>query len=340
MRLRITLLIIFLPLLSFSQELFPMDENASNIPKRVLGARLFDESYPEKQSADPSKEVIRNMYGVKLMYGLLSKLSVYAEATVSNHHDSIFPPNLAQHTHNGNQSVYYTGNFARGVQYPYRFNGIYVYAKYRFFSIDGQNMHFRMAVYGEWSNVNVAHDETEPNLLDDTKGYGGGIIATYLKKHFAVSLTSGFVIPGVYNGYSPDIYGGPEVQTSLYYGNSLDYHLSFGYLLAPSHYDNYNQTNINIYVEFMGEAYQQAKVTQYGGYKTLPIQTPLLEAGNYVDIYPGVQAIIKSNLRIDLSVGFPFINESYAHFYPVVQLGVQRYFFFHKKTTDSATASY
>ena len=323
-------LIALMPLFSQAQELFPMDENASNVPKGVLGARLFDESYPESESFHPSKSTLRNLFGVRLMYGLLSRLTIEATATESNHHGSEFPPNLAFHTHNGSQSVYSTGNFARGVQYPYQYNGVLFYAKYRVLSLDGQNSHFRVAVYGEWSNVNVAHDETEPDLLDDTKGYGGGLIATYLKNHFAVSATGGVEMPSAYNGYSPDIYGGPDVPTELIYGNAIDYHLSFGYLLYPRHYISYEQTNINIYVEFMGKSYGQAQVIQYG-FKSLPIQTPLLEAGNYVDVYPGAQLIIKSNLRVEASVGFPLINSSYAHFYPVYTLGIQRYFFFNRK---------
>jgi hypothetical protein len=325
MKLRSALLLfILLPFLPSAQELFPMDENASNVPKGVLGVRAFDETYQEVAR-------LRNLFGIKLMYGLLPRLTIMATGTESNHHGAEFPPNLASHTHNGNKTTYSTGNFARGAYYPYQFNGFYLYAKYRFLSIDAQNEHFRMAAYGEWSNVNVAHDETEPDLLDDTKGYGGGLIATYLHKRIAFSLSGGFDMPGSYTGMSPDVNGGADIQTELFYGSAVDYHLSVGYLLFPRHYDNYNQTNINLYVEFMGKSYQQAVVQQYGGLITLPIQTPLLQAGNYVDIYPGIQAIIKSNLRIDASIGFPFINSSYAHFYPVYSIGIQRYFFFTKK---------
>ncbi|MGZ4033426.1 MAG: hypothetical protein ACXVPU_10990 [Bacteroidia bacterium] len=307
---------------TFSQELFPLNEPASNVPKGVLGVRAFGDSFKEVSQ-------MRNLFALRLMYGVLPKLSVMATVSTSNHHDVNFPANLVSHTHNGNQSVFSTGNFQRGLHYPYLFTGVYLYAKYRFLTFDGQNTHFRMAVYGEWSNVNVAHDETEPNLLDDTKGYGGGLISTYLKNHLAISLTSGIIIPGSYTGLSPDLLGGPMVPTELKYGRAVKYNLSFGYLLFPRKYDNYNQGNWNVYLEFMGKSYGTAKVIQYGT-KDVPISTPLLQAGNYVDVCPGLQYILHSNLRVDLSVEFPLVNKSYAHFYPVYMLGIQRYFYFRK----------
>ena len=307
----------------YAQELFPQNEPASNVPKGVLGVRAFDETFQEYTQ-------IRNLYAVRLMYGLLPKLSIMATVSESNHHDVIFPAGLASHTHNGNQSVFSTGNYQRGLNYPYLFNGVYVYAKYRFLTFDGEHRHFRMAVYGEWSNVSVAHDETEPDLLDDNKGYGGGLIATYLKNHLAVSLITGIIIPKPYNGFSPDIYGGPDVPTEIKYGRALKYNLSIGYLLFPRKYENYDQANWNIYLEFMGKSFEEAKVIQYG-IKDVPVTTPLLEAGSYVDICPGLQYIYKSNLRIDFSMQLAMINKSYSHFYPVYLLGIQRYFYFKKK---------
>lgn len=320
-RLLLVLLLASGPLLS--QELFPLNEPASNVPKGVLGLRALDESFMDISQ-------MRNLFGLRVMYGLLPRLSIYATASVSNHHSRDFPANLVSHTHNGSQTTYSTGTFQRGQVYPYLFTGIYLYAKYRFLSIDGEHRHFRMAAYGEWSNVKVAHDETEPNLLDDTKGYGGGLIATYLKNHLAVSLTSGVIIPGAYRGLSPDLYGGPMVPTEVRYGRAVKYNLSFGYLLFPHQYRDYDQGNINVYVEFLGKAYESASVYQYG-VKPVPVSTPLLKAGNYVDIAPGIQYIHKSNLRIEFSAELPMINQSYAHYYPMVQLGIQRYFYFHKK---------
>ncbi|HRG51674.1 MAG TPA: hypothetical protein PLL00_02475 [Bacteroidia bacterium] len=307
----------------FGQELFPLNEPASNIPKGVLGIRVMGETYKELSQ-------FRNQLSFRVMYGVLPRLSVMATVGVSNHHGKNFPANLVSHTHNGNQTVYTTGDFQRGVSYPYQSNGIYVFAKYRFLSKDGTHSHFRMTAYAEGAYVKQAHDESEPNLMGDTKGYGAGLITTCLKNHFAISLASGFIIPGAYDGLSPDLSGGPMIPTKISYGRALTYNLSMGYLLLPQVYKNYDQLNVNVYLELIGKAYEAAAVTQYGNL-SIPINTPLLDKGNYIDIAPGVQCIIKSNLRIDFSVRLPMISKSYARFYPMFVVGVQRYFYFKKK---------
>jgi len=302
-----------------AQELFPIAEPASNVPKGALGLRAYDETYNEVNR-------IRNLFALRAMYGLLPNLTIMATANVSNHHDKQLPPEFP--VHNTPQI---------GVTHPYLFNGVDFYAKYRFLSIDGQNSHFRAAAYAEYGLLKVAHDEAEPNLLDDTKGFGGGLIATYLKGHFAVSATGGFILPSKYKGYVPDeIPALPGQPATVTYGNGYNYSLSFGYLLLPHTYTSYNQTNWNLYVEFMGKDYTAAKM-QVGNisysapqYSISTKSNKALQGRNYIDVYPGVQSIIRSNLRADFSVGFPFINKSYVHFYPVYHIGVQRYFYFHK----------
>ncbi len=321
MKIYICLILYFFTATSIdAQELYPICEPASNVPKGTLGVRVFDESYKEVS-------IYRHMFGIKLMYGLTPKLSIYVSACMSNHHSPVLPVGLTTHTHSGNKTIYTTGNITRGVQYPYEFNGDDLYIKYRFVTSDGQNSHFRMAAYGELSYVNEAHDETEPTLLDDNSGFGAGIITTYLIHHFAATFTTGIVLPVAYNGYAPDPYGGADVATKLVYGNAVIYNLSFGYLLYPRHYKNYSQTNWNVYIEFMGKSYGEAKVYQGPQMVSSPILTPLLQAGNYIEIYPGIQCIIKSDLRIDFSIGYPFLGTSYVRFYPVYMFGIQRYFY-------------
>lgn len=302
-----------------AQELYLHNEPASSIPKGVLGIRAFLESFHEVK-------VQRAMGALRLMYGLTPKFSLMVTATASNHHGKTLPKDLITHTHIGNQTIYYAQPVRKGVSYPYRFNGFYVYAKYRFLTLDKQNEHFRMALYGEWSNVNQAHDEAEPNLLDDTKGYGGGFITTYLKNHFAVSLTTGFIVSDNYEETVP-VTAGSSLLThiELQYGRAIKYNLSLGYLLYPRRYKDYNQTNWNIYLEFIGRLYEGAKVFQDG--QELETRSFALKKGNYIEIHPGIQKIIDSDLRIDFSVGFNLINKSYIHFYPLYMIGVQRYFF-------------
>ncbi len=306
--------------LAGAQELFPLSEPASTIPKGALGVRLFTETYNEVNQ-------LRNMAGLRLMYGVSPRLSVYLSGIVSNHHGEKLPLEFPFHN-----------TPERGAHYPYRFNGMHAYAKYRFLSRDGEGSHLRMAAYAEATYVNTTHHETEPDLImGDNKGVGAGLITTYLWQKFAVSLTGGLILPASYTGVSPDpISSLPDVPVRVRYGKALTYSLSFGYLLLPRTYKDYDQTNINLYLEFRGKAFQAAKVDMFVGlpneYFLYPERYPsALQQGYYVDVSPGVQFIVKSNLRIDCSMTFSSLGISYARLYPVFNLGIQRYFFPGKK---------
>lgn len=324
MRIIFVIIFIFFDLnISKAQELFIHNESASSIPKRVLGVRLFGNSFNEIN-------VLRNMFAVRWMYGVTPKLSLYISSSFSNHHGLSLPDDLITHKHIGSQTIYYPQQSQKGVTYPLRFNGFHLYTKYRFLTFDDANEHFRVAVFGQWSNVSNAHDEAEPNLLDDTRGFGGGLIATYLKKRFAVSFTTGFTLPNEYSEDKPLFSGSAATtNTTIEYGRSLEYNLSFGYLLYPKKYSNYEQANWNIYLEFNGKSYESAVVSQDGS--NLEVQTNGLKKGHYIEIHPGIQKVISSNLRIDLSVGTNILNTSYARLYPIVMVSIQRYFYSLKK---------
>ena len=312
--------VLFLSSAARAQELFPNTEPASNVPKGALGIRLADESYNEVDR-------VRSLFMLKLMYGVTPRLTIYATPSVSNHHGKELPPGFPQHN---------TPQI--GVTLPYLFNGVDFYAKYRFYSHDRQNSHFRAALYGEYSLLKTAHDEAEPTLLDDNSGVGGGIIATYLKKHFAASLTTGIIVPFRYKGDVPDeIPGLPGTPATVTFGKGYNYSLSLGYLLSPRTYTSYNQVNWNVYLEFIGKTYDAVQMQVGNIYYNAPqysISTrgnKALQAGQYLEMYPGLQCIIRSEIRIDFSVGFPVIARSWVHYYPVYNLGVQRYFNFDKK---------
>lgn len=182
-----------------------------------------------------------------------------------------------------------------------------------------------MAVYGEFSTADQAHDEAEASLLDDSKGFGGGIISTYLKNHFAVSLTLGYNRPGIYEEYVKFDNEPTVTHTTIQYGQSINYSLSFGYLLFPKIYRDYNQTNWNIYLECIGKTYDKAII--YQNEIRLTPQNSTLIAGNYLEIHPGIQAIVRSNLRVEMSIGLNLINRSYTKQYPIFSLGIQRYIY-------------
>jgi hypothetical protein len=315
-----TLVFVFVLLVQVSngQELYPLSEPASSVPKGVLGIRVFSQNFKEVNTA-------RSLNVVRIMYGLTPRLSVMATGSFSNHHSRKLPADLITHSHVGNQTIYFTHNILRGVKYPTLFNGLHLFAKYRFLSLDKKNEHFRMGLYGEWSNVNKAHDEAEPNLMDDTAGYGGGMIATWLKNRFAASASYGLVRPDSYSETQPDFTGGPDLPTRIYYGNAIKYSVSFGYRLFPKKYTDYNQPNWNLYLEFIGTRYDAARVIQNG--TEITTRALALTDGKYLEIHPGIQRIVNSNLRIEGSVGFSALGRSYVHFPPIWTIAVQRYFY-------------
>lgn len=262
------------------------------------------------------------MSALRLMYGVTPRLSIYLTGIASNHHGKKMPVEFPFHN-----------TPERGAHYPYKFNGIHLYGKYRFLSFDGPNSHFRVATYVEGTYVKTTHHETEPDLvMGDNSGLGGGFIATYLKHKFAVSLTTGGIFPTKYKGLAPDpIEGLPDVPVRTQYGKAFVYSLSFGYLLFPLKYKSYDQINVNLYLELRGKAFSAARVDIFADlpneyYLPQPRYPPALQKGYYVDICPGIQFIVKSNLRIDCSVIFQGAGLSYARLYPVYSIGIQQYF--------------
>jgi hypothetical protein len=316
---RLLCVLVLFALPALAQELYPLNEPASTMPKGVLGVRLSTENFKEVSR-------LRSMYALRFMYGITPRLTLLTNLSLSNHHDKKLPKDLISHTHGPNgQTSYYTNNIQRGVKYPYLFNGLDVLAKYRFLSIDRKNEHVRLAAVAEWSSVNVAHDEAEPTLMDDTGGYGGGMIATWLKNRFAASFTYGFIKPNSYYEEQTDFTGGPDLPTKIYYGDGQKFNLSLGYLLYPKQYTNYTDPNWNIYIEFLGKQYDAATVIQNGA--AMETQAIALTKGYYWEVHPGIQRIVNSNFRMDFTMGFSLVGQSYVRFTPVWMFAVQRYFY-------------
>ncbi len=113
--------------------------------------------------------------------------------------------------------------------------------------------------------MRIASHLAEAELLTHNSGVGGGLITTYLKSHFAATATLSYTVPFEYKGNAYDKYGG-VYPTTFVYSNAVNYDLALGYLLFPQHYKSYKQTNINLYLEFLGRSYGAATVTQQDGY--------------------------------------------------------------------------
>ena len=158
-----------------------------------------------------------------------------------------------------------------------------LYAKYRFLSNDDVHKHFRMAAFGEVAySVNpVFYDEL--SLEGDQSGVMGGLIATQLVNKLAISGTV---------SYLHVLTERPKYFPEVYPYDALNYSASAGFLLLPFEYTSYNQMNVNLYTELLGQQALDKKLF-------------------YVDLAPAVQFIFNSNAK--LNAGYRFQLNSNMH---------------------------
>lgn len=238
-------LIIFsclLPLLGKAQELYVSSEPASNMPARSIGIRMTSRFFRMEQ-----EKVTGMRFEPEIMFGISKNFMIHAAAFASNQMQTSIRP-----------------------------EGGSIYAKYRFFSHDDTHSHFRMAAYGRVAVIDnpfypVTTKNEEMDLEGGASGFAGGLVATQLVHKMAVSATVG------YNRFMNNI---RDNYPSYMSANAVNYSLSAGYLLLPRTYRSYEQTNLNLYVEFLGKANEDAQ---------------------YMDIAPAIQFIFNSATRLDLS---------------------------------------
>lgn len=169
--------------------------------------------------------------------------------------------------------VHLNGYFSNMHQSAFKGEGGSVYVKWRFISVDDIQSHFRVAAYGKASSINNRITYQDINLSGDNSGYGSGIVVTQLLHKLAVSFTGGYI--KVSNNLNDQF---PNSQSTSAY----NYSLSAGYLVLPKKYNSYDQVNLNVYTELLGKS-----ISPTGEY--------------YLDLAPGIQFIVKSKMRIDLT---------------------------------------
>ncbi len=171
----------------------------------------------------------------------------------------------------------YASNFYQQKQH---LDGFSAYAKYRFLSVDSVQRHFRAAAFIKASTINNPIINQEINLEGDNTGLQGGLVFTQLLHKLALSGSVSY-LRGLDNQNNTIPVGFAK--------DAVAYSLSSGYLLFPKNYTNYNQTNVNLYLELLG--------------KTNPSY-----AQSYLDAAPAVQFIFNSVFRVDLSYRTPLFN--------------------------------
>ncbi|MBC7933772.1 MAG: hypothetical protein H7Y86_00240 [Rhizobacter sp.] len=165
----------------------------------------------------------------------------------------------------------------------FKVDGGSLYLKYRFFSRDEVHSHFRMAAYMRGSYNNTHIHQPAIDMQGMNSGVETGIIATKLQNKVAISA-------GLSHLYALDNSKGNK----FYYGednrHAIAYTLSAGRLMLPGEYTSYNQTNVNLMTELLG-------------------QTNIASGRTFVDIAPSVQFIIHSRMRVDLGYRFGLIRK-------------------------------
>jgi len=232
------------------QELYVYTEPASNMPAHTLSTRL-------SSGFGTEGDRVRTRLSPEAMLGISKKIMVHIGGTFSNMH---------------------TSNF--------RWESVYIYGKYRFYSADGVHKHFRMALFGEATHSRNEYHYDEVNIQGDRSGVQLGLIATQLINKLAISGTVSHTQAMDPSRYDKVSYLPPHTY------KSLNYSLSAGYLLLPRVYHDYKQLNLNFYTELLGQ-------------QTLDRKT------FYVDLAPAIQFIFNSNSKLNLGYRFQLNGNQY-----------------------------
>lgn len=222
-----------------AQELFVFTEPASNMSAKSIGVRVTHEGMvnPDFKSRSIAE----------VMFGFNKNFMLHAQGFTSDMDGS------------------------------YRLEGGSIYGKYRFYSADDLQSHFRMAAFGRISTSKRPVYTEDINLEGDNSGFNTGIIATQLLHKLALSASVTY--NKAFQKDSRQVAGAPQPD------QLIGYSLSSGYLLLPVVYKDYNQPNFNVYLEALGA-------------------TNPANGRSYVDLAPAVQVIINSTTRIDLGYRF------------------------------------
>jgi hypothetical protein len=158
-----------------------------------------------------------------------------------------------------------------------------LYAKYRLFSVDDVHAHTRVALYGLYAKNNSDVHQDAIDLRGHNSGSELGAVFTQLIHKVAMSGSVAW-IRGADNR-PKDGYKLPSIHR-----DAVAYTASIGKLMLPKEYISYDQVNLNLMVEALG-------------------QTNLHSGKSFVDLAPVVQLIIQSRMRVDLGYRFPLVND-------------------------------
>jgi hypothetical protein len=246
-RLLLFMLVIFsLSKPSTAQELYVFSEPASNMPAKALSIKYNGKFL---QGYHSGKTEQRQALAVQM--GLNKKWMLRAGTTISD-----------MYSHPVTQ-----------------WESVNLYTKYRFLSKDGVHKHFRAAAFLEasYSRNDLFYDEL--SLEGDQSGVQAGLVFTQLLHKLALSSTLS-ILEVIHQQRRED-----NSSPGQYPYSSFNYSLSAGYLLFPVKYVSYKQTNLNLYLELLGNNTLDKKLY-------------------FVDLAPAIQLIFSSNTKVNAGYRF------------------------------------
>lgn len=223
------------------QELYIYTEPASNIPAKSVSTKLS--TYYAKRM---NSSHIAQRYNPAVYIGISKNMMLKTAATFADMNTSDF-----------------------------RFESFSLYGKYRFLSNDDPQRHFRMAIFVDGAVSRAPYRNEEISLLGDKSGVEAGVVATQLIHKLAISSTISHT-----QVLTPSRFDKSIVTEQPPY-QAMNYYLSAGYLLFPRKYENYEQTNLNLYAELI-------------------TQQTLDKKKYFIDFAPGIQFIFNSNSKLNL----------------------------------------
>ena len=166
-----------------------------------------------------------------------------------------------------------TNGFISNEDNKVNFEGASVLGQYRFYSNDEAKRHFRMAVWSRIAVKNAEIHQEEIELNGHNSGIRLGLTGTQLMHKTALSSSV---------SYQKALSNFSNAFPQNYSTDAVDYTFSIGQLMLPKQYKNFNQTNVNLMVEMLG-------------------QNHLENGESFLDIAPVIQFIIKGKARLDIA---------------------------------------
>jgi hypothetical protein len=295
---------------SKAQEFYPHFESANTQPVKSFSLKLSYENYKEL----PSQRT-RNYNVLKFTYGLSARFTPHIAITASNHHPATFPEDISSFF-----KFHHSRNYPDN---PYQLEGIITGLKFRAINIDRKQKHIRLALFTNVAKSFIAHTEAEPQLGDNT-GAEPGIIGSILYKRFAITIMNGYIFPTKYKNNT----------ITFQSGNAQYLNIGLGFRLYPKKYTAYDNLNVNIYFECINKQYGAASMTvndslySFEDFKNYdPYIYNGLQANSYTELKSSVQFIFFTDTFINVGISHALRNNSYLHFYPLISISLQKYFF-------------